>query len=68
MERLTRSKAIRAKCLDCCCGSAKEVRLCSIKSCALWRFRMGREMVDTLTPKRTKVKKSHRHSFFKEGD
>ena len=25
---LTPIKAIRAKCLDCCCGSAKEVELC----------------------------------------
>lgn len=28
---LTPIKAIRAKCIDCCCGDKKEVRECSIK-------------------------------------
>ncbi len=44
MERLTRSKAIRAKCLDCCGGQAKEVRLCPRYKCSLFAYRMGREM------------------------
>lgn len=35
-------KAIRAKCLDCSGGSAQEVRLCPIKDCPLFAFRMGR--------------------------
>ena len=34
-------KAIRAKCLDCCCGSAYEVKNCVIYDCALYPFRMG---------------------------
>jgi hypothetical protein len=34
-------KAIRAKCLDCCCGSPSEVRACIITSCALWPYRSG---------------------------
>ena len=42
MEVLTPIKAIRAKCLDCCCGMAKEVRLCLIKDCPLWPYRMGK--------------------------
>lgn len=42
-EHLTRSKAIRLKCLDCCCGNKAEVRRCSIDTCPLWRFRMGPE-------------------------
>lgn len=42
-ERLTRGKAIRLKCLDCCAGSYSEVRLCSATKCPLWRYRMGRE-------------------------
>ena len=33
-------KAVRAKCLDCCCGSAAEVRHCHLKHCPLWPFRM----------------------------
>ena len=42
MEVLTPIKAIRAKCLDCSCGMAKEVRLCLIKECPLWPYRMGK--------------------------
>ncbi len=40
---LTPVKAMRAKCLDCCCGSVQEVRECPIKNCALWPYRMGRK-------------------------
>ena len=39
---MTPMKAIRAKCLDCCCGSANEVRLCTAESCALHPFRLGK--------------------------
>lgn len=42
-ERITRKKAIRLKCLDCCCGSSNEVKLCSIEHCALWPYRTGRD-------------------------
>ena len=56
-------KALRARCLDCCCGSAPEVRKCTAVACPSWPFRMGtnpfrekrvlspeqkREMVDRL--------------------
>jgi hypothetical protein len=34
-------KAIRAKCLDCCCGNAAEVRKCTATDCPLWPFRLG---------------------------
>lgn len=43
-RRLTRARAIRLKCRDCCCGSAAEVRRCEIYDCALWTYRMGREV------------------------
>ena len=43
-ERLTRSKAIRAKCLDCCNGERQEVKLCQIKRCPLWIYRLGGEL------------------------
>ena len=33
-------RAIRAKCLDCCCGSASEVRKCVSTNCPLWPFRL----------------------------
>lgn len=41
MEKLTPMKAIRKKCLDCCCGQVKEVRLCPIKTCPLYEYRSG---------------------------
>jgi len=34
-------KAVREKCLDCCCGNATEVRKCVAVDCALWPFRTG---------------------------
>ena len=34
-------KAIRAKCIDCCCGNAAEVRKCVAIDCPLWPFRLG---------------------------
>lgn len=36
------AKAIRAKCLDCCCGSSAEVAKCHLTFCSLWPFRMGK--------------------------
>jgi len=35
-------KAIRAKCLDCCCGQIREVELCPCTWCALYPFRFGK--------------------------
>ena len=43
---------IRQHCLDCCCGSAYEVKNCVIHDCNLYPFRLGnnpfrkREMTD----------------------
>ena len=34
-------KALRARCLDCCCGQASEVRKCTAVACPSWPFRMG---------------------------
>ena len=34
-------KAIREKCVDCCCGNAAEVRKCVSVDCALWPYRMS---------------------------
>ena len=52
MERLSRTKAIRMKCLDCCADNMAEVRKCPATHCPLWRYRMGREENDELKPKR----------------
>lgn len=54
MARLTPIKAIRSKCLDCSCTSPQEVRLCTIKTCRLYPYRMGKR--PTTKPERTPVK------------
>ena len=35
-------KAIREKCLDCCCGSSNEVSLCTVVDCPIHPFRFGK--------------------------
>ena len=35
-------KAIRAKCIDCCCGSTAEVKECQATKCPLYPFRLGK--------------------------
>ena len=39
---MTPLKAIRAKCLDCSAGNAKEVRECPITDCDLYQYRFGK--------------------------
>jgi len=42
MKTISPIKAIRLKCLDCCCGFAKEVALCTATTCPLYEFRSGK--------------------------
>ena len=35
-------KAIRAKCLDCCCDQTEEVKNCPMDDCPLHPFRFGK--------------------------
>lgn len=35
-------KAIRQKCLDCCCYQQSEVANCTVEKCSLHPFRMGK--------------------------
>ena len=51
MERISRSKAIRLKCHDCCCDNMAEVRKCTATKCPLWRYRMGKEIKDDASSK-----------------
>jgi len=45
-------KAMRAKCIDCCDGQVKEIRLCPITECPLWPYRMGkRPIAEKRSPK-----------------
>jgi hypothetical protein len=45
MPKLTPLKAVRAKCLDCSCGSHKEVSDCLIPDCPLFPYRFGKRPV-----------------------
>ena len=35
-------EALRARCLDCCAGSAQQVAKCMALRCPSWPFRMGK--------------------------
>lgn len=48
-------KAIRAKCLDCSGESAQEVRLCPVKDCPLYCYRMGRSNRKPMTEEQRKA-------------
>ena len=41
-KHITPLKAIRLKCLDCCCGSSNEVSECPCVDCSLYPFRFGK--------------------------
>lgn len=51
-------RAIRQKCLECCCGSPKEVRECQITDCTLWPYRHGKRPMG--------AKSAHERSEFSE--
>lgn len=38
---MTPLKAIRLKCVDCCCGQVYEVAKCVCEDCPLWMYRDG---------------------------
>lgn len=40
-KKVSYLKAIRAKCMDCTCGQAKEIKTCPIVSCPLFPYRFG---------------------------
>lgn len=66
---MTPMKAIRAKCLDRCCGQAKEVRLCSVEKCPLYPYRFGkRPKTDDYTNEDTEGRKGlDSPAIFEEG-
>lgn len=41
VARVSFAKAIRQKCLDCCCNQENEVRYCTIFDCPLFPYRFG---------------------------
>jgi hypothetical protein len=42
MKKITPLRAIKLKCLDCCCGNKNEVKLCTAEKCPLFIYRKGR--------------------------
>ena len=58
-ERLSPMKAIRAKCLDCCCGSVNEVRLCPCPDCSLYPYRFGKNPNIRLTDEQKAKRAAH---------
>lgn len=56
---LTPIKAIRAKCLDCSCGSANEVKLCPITECPLFPYRFGKNPNIHLTAEQKAKRAAH---------
>uniref|UniRef100_A0A7V3E844 Uncharacterized protein n=1 Tax=Ignavibacterium album TaxID=591197 RepID=A0A7V3E844_9BACT len=41
-DRISPVKAIRKYCLECSCGSLKEVKNCVCSDCPLYPFRLGK--------------------------
>jgi len=42
-SHLSRGEAIRAYCIDCCCGEILKITDCPDQGCPLWRYRLGSE-------------------------
>ena len=57
-------KAIRAKCLDCCCFQSSEVRLCPNKDCPLWYFRFGKNK--TRKPTKSQIEAGKRLAKYQQ--
>lgn len=53
-------KAIRAKCLDCCCFQYNEVKLCTATGCPLYAFRLGKNPYRKEMSEEQKAKTSER--------
>jgi hypothetical protein len=50
-KALSRSKAVRMRCLDCCSFQPAEVTRCPAEDCPLWFFRSGKDRSGGGTPK-----------------
>lgn len=42
-KRIPPLRAIRLKCLDCCCGSSNEIKNCAVVECPLYLYREGKD-------------------------
>lgn len=59
-------EVIRAKCLDCCDGSAHEVKFCTAYGCPLWPHRMN-QGAETLKQKRPWLADPELHAILAQG-
>lgn len=58
-KKITPMRAIRAKCIECSNGQRNEVRLCTVKTCALYPYRTGhRPKADTFITDDAVIKKT----------
>ena len=71
-NKLTYKKAINIKCLDCMCGLMKEVRECTVTSCALYPFKKsyptGKDEVEKDTKQISSEKPKRKYHFKKKND
>lgn len=58
-------KAMRLKCLDCCCSSSEEVKQCAIPECSLYPYRLGKHPNIKKSPLTEEQKKALRARFQK---
>ena len=67
---MTPMKAIRAKCLDCCCGSFHEVRLCTAEKCPLYPYRFGKrpKRYEDTTPNTNSAESLDSPTVFEEAE
>lgn len=63
MKYKTPLKAIRAKCIDCCCGSRKEVDACELSKCPLYEFRLGMDNPSIPEPIKSSNNKKTKNLF-----
>ena len=61
-------EAIRLKCLDCCCDSANEVKLCPCEKCPLHPFRFGKNPYRSKKEYTEEERKAMADRFKKKGD
>lgn len=58
-------EALRARCLDCCAGSAHEVRGCCATTCPSWPFRTGKNPWRTPVPEERREALRQRMAFIR---
>jgi hypothetical protein len=54
-KRVPLLRVIRLKCADCTCWQEAEIRLCEIKNCILWDFRMGKNPIKRVMSEKQKA-------------